>query len=56
MARPAKLNEDELVRAAARLTWRDGSLEREAAPRAFRFDDFKRAFGFMASLALAAER
>ena len=47
------MNEDELGRALEELPgWSidEGKLHRE-----FRFDDFRAAFGFMASVALAAE-
>ena len=53
MPRPARLNEDELAERLAHVAgWEvsNGKLHRE-----FRFEDFKRAFGFMTSLALAAE-
>jgi len=53
MARPVKLQEDEIGKRLADVPgWEvlGGKLHRE-----FRFDDFKSAFGFMASLALAAE-
>ncbi|MFI5044848.1 MAG: 4a-hydroxytetrahydrobiopterin dehydratase [Acidimicrobiales bacterium] len=54
MARPAKLDESELAQAVAGLSeWEvvDGSLHRE-----FTFGDFECAFGFMASVATAAEK
>ena len=53
-ARPAKLDDGEIKRRLADIAgWEfiDGKLHRE-----FRFDDFKRAFGFMTSVALVAER
>src|SRR6478735_4955605 len=54
MARPAKLDESALTQAVAGLAdWEvvDGALHRE-----FTFGDFECAFGFMASVATAAEK
>jgi 4a-hydroxytetrahydrobiopterin dehydratase len=53
MARPVRLQEHEIGKRLADVPgWEvlDGKLHRE-----FLFEDFKGAFGFMASLALAAE-
>jgi 4a-hydroxytetrahydrobiopterin dehydratase len=53
MVRPAKLDEREIRERLANLSgWSvaEGKLHRE-----FRFKDFRRAFGFMTSLALVAE-
>lgn len=50
----AKLSDDEVDRALAELPgWsrREGKLHKE-----FRFDDFSQAFGFMARVALVAEK
>lgn len=53
MARPVKLNESEIAGKMRRLPgweYRDGALRRSLT-----FPDFKRAFGFMTAVALAAE-
>lgn len=53
MARPPKLGESEIqekMNGIPGWEYRDGALRRE-----FTFPDFKRAFGFMSSVALAAE-
>ena len=54
MARPKKLDEKEIEKRLAKLDgWevRDGKLHRK-----FTFEDFTTAFGFMTSVALAAEK
>ena len=53
MVRPARLDEDEIRRRLSGLAgWKlvEGKLH-----RSFKFEDFRRAFGFMTSLALVAE-
>ena len=54
MTRPVKLSDEEIRRRlgdAPAWSYVDGKLHRE-----LKFEDFTRAFGFMASLALVAER
>jgi len=53
MGRPSKLSESEIAKMMSRVPgweYREGALRRE-----LKFPDFKRAFGFMTSVALAAE-
>jgi 4a-hydroxytetrahydrobiopterin dehydratase len=53
MGRPTKLSESEIAEMMSRVPgweYREGALRRDLT-----FPDFKRAFGFMTSVALAAE-
>lgn len=51
-----KLNEKERATALAKLSGWDYNADRDAITRSFKFDDFIDAFGFMARVALHAEK
>ena len=52
----ARLNEDERAALLARFAEWTHDAERDAIEREFRFADFARAFGFMAAIAVVAEK
>ncbi|CAN5267239.1 4a-hydroxytetrahydrobiopterin dehydratase [soil metagenome] len=56
MTRPAKLNEAERREALALLPGWSVDNDRDAIRKSFKFKDFNEAFGFMARVALAAEK